>query len=256
MGTYHVTAKNYSEASENRIHSDDVARRYGFRGALVPGVAVYGYLTHPLVERFGERWLSDAASEVRFLKPAYDGERLEISLDDETHDLTARCVNPAGELLAVLSTRLSDLPPVADQAIFDGPTKPSERVPMDWDSVVPGQVFATWHWQVTEDANDAFRHQVADDLEIYRFAAHPHGLLQVANRALVREYVMPAWIHVGSEIHARAMPRVGDTLAVRAAVADKWERKGHQFVKLYLAYLRDSEITTEVVHTAIFRVAG
>jgi hypothetical protein len=60
MGTYQVIARNYSEASENKIHDDDVARRYGFRGALVPGVEVYGYLTHPLVERLGESWLAQA----------------------------------------------------------------------------------------------------------------------------------------------------------------------------------------------------
>src|SRR6056297_3217229 len=58
MSTYQVTARNHAEASENRIHNDDIARRYGFEGALVPGMTVYGYLTHPLVARFGERWLS------------------------------------------------------------------------------------------------------------------------------------------------------------------------------------------------------
>ncbi len=34
-----VTAKNFSEASENRIHSDEIAKKFGFKGALVPGVA-------------------------------------------------------------------------------------------------------------------------------------------------------------------------------------------------------------------------
>jgi acyl dehydratase len=255
MSTYQVIAKNHSEASENRIHSDDVARRYGFRGALVPGVAVYGYLTHPLVERFGERWLSESVNDVRFLKPAYDGDRLDIALDEGADPLTVTCTNQLGEHLATLTTRMSALPDIEPQSVFDGPRKPSGRVPMDWDNVVVGQVFPAWHWQITEDANDVVRRQVADELPIYRSAAHPHGLLQIANRALVREFVMPAWIHVGSEIRARAMPRVNDTLEIRAAVLDKWERKGHQFVKLYLTYLRDSEITIEVIHTAIFRVA-
>jgi acyl dehydratase len=66
---------------------------------------------------------------------------------------------------------------------------------------------------------------------------------------------MPAWIHVGSEIRFHAQLKVGDTVEVRAVPLEKWERKGHQFVKLYLAYLRGSEITTELFHTAIFRVA-
>jgi acyl dehydratase len=66
---------------------------------------------------------------------------------------------------------------------------------------------------------------------------------------------MPAWIHVGSDIRFRTLLKVGDTVEVRAVPLEKWERKGHQFVKLYLAYLRDGEIATEIFHTAIFRVA-
>ena len=64
MTTYEVVARNFSQANENRIHSDEVAQRYGFTGALVPGVAVYGHLTHPVVERFGEDWLSRSMSSV------------------------------------------------------------------------------------------------------------------------------------------------------------------------------------------------
>ena len=37
------------------MHSDDVARRFGFKGALVPGVTVFAHMTRPLVERYGGR---------------------------------------------------------------------------------------------------------------------------------------------------------------------------------------------------------
>ena len=57
MGQYEVVARNFSESSENKIHSDEIAKKFGFKGALVPGVAVYGHLTLPLVDRFGENWL-------------------------------------------------------------------------------------------------------------------------------------------------------------------------------------------------------
>src|SRR5690606_16362810 len=69
MDTRQVVARNYSEASENRIHSDEIAQRYGFRGALVPGVAVYGFLTRPMVDRVGEEWLARSTSDLRLLKP-------------------------------------------------------------------------------------------------------------------------------------------------------------------------------------------
>ena len=43
-------AYNQATASDNRIHSDEVARQYGFHGGLVPGVTVYAYLVQPAVE--------------------------------------------------------------------------------------------------------------------------------------------------------------------------------------------------------------
>jgi hypothetical protein len=48
---------------------------------------------------------------------------------------------------------------------------------------------------------------------------------------------------------------VGDTLAVNAVPVEKWERKGHQFIRLYITYKRLDVLTTEMFHTAIFRVA-
>ena len=255
MATHQVIARNYSEASENRIHSDDVARRYGFRGALVPGVAVYAYLTHPLVERLGESWLSRSSSSVRFLKPAYEGDHLTVTLTGEGKSLHAACRNQEDTLLADLQSDTGPLPPVQSQGIFQADPKPATRVEMTWDAVVENQPFNIWHWQITEDANRTFAERVSDTLPIYRTAAHPHWILGIANRALTREYLMPAWIHVGSEIRFHHLLKVGDTVEVRAVPLEKWERKGHQFVKLYLAYLRGNDITTEIFHTAIFRVA-
>ena len=55
--TYRVEAYNLSHASENKIHDDTVAQKLGFAGGLVPGVEVYAYACHPLVERWGRAWL-------------------------------------------------------------------------------------------------------------------------------------------------------------------------------------------------------
>ena len=39
---FHVSAPAPIEPHENKIHEDDLARQYGFKGGLVPGVTVYG----------------------------------------------------------------------------------------------------------------------------------------------------------------------------------------------------------------------
>ena len=257
MSEHRVIARNYVADSENRIHSDEIARKYGFHGALVAGVAVYGHPTYPLVRQFGERWLGGSVSDVRFLKPAYDGDTLTVSLGEDDAGYLSTCRNADNVLLAELrSTLPATLPSPMDVTCFASPPKSPERVEMTWETVRPLQPFNPWHWQITEDLNRTFAQQVADDLPVYHEAAHPHLLLAMANRALVREYVMPAWIHVGSEIRLRRLLKVNETVEVRAVPLEKWERKGHQFVRLYVTYTRDAELATEIFHTAIFRVAG
>lgn len=258
MGQYEVTARNFSESSENKIHSDDIAKKFGFRGALVPGVAVYGHLTWPLVDRFGEDWLSHSVCNLRLIKPAYHDERLLLSLSDLDDTCTVHCHNIDGELLATLiSTRPDELPAPEPAHIFEPPAKRSGRVEIEWDSIHVDEPFKEWDTTITEETNDTFTSQVADTLPIYSQGfVHPHFLLASANRALVDEYYMPTWIHVGSETRHRSAVNVGDTLTVRSVPLEKWQNKGHEFIKLYVSYWRGQELTTDIMHTAIYKVAS
>ena len=62
---YDVRAFNQAAASENKIHDDTVAQRFGFRGALVPGVTVFAYMAHQPVARWGRAWLERGAADCR-----------------------------------------------------------------------------------------------------------------------------------------------------------------------------------------------
>jgi acyl dehydratase len=252
-----ITARNHVEDSENRIHSDEIARRFGFRGGLVAGVTVYGYLTWPFTQRYGARALEQAIHSVRLIKPTYNGEPLRIEMDDEPEQPRARCWNDAGDLLAELQCLMTDrLPkPVSTDALF-APRKSADRPLIDWHNVLPMQPFTPWHWTITEDLNQTFAAQADDDNRLFHEYAHPHGILAIANQSLMREYVMPAWMHVSSEIRFHRLLCVNETVAVEAVPIDKWSRRGHEFVRLYLRFTRDGEVTTEIFHTAIFKVAA
>src|SRR5438105_6034672 len=76
---YRVSAYNTSKQSENKIHDDTVARRFGFSGGLVPGVDVFAYMTHLPVEKWGRDFLERGLMEARFVKPVYDGEVAELT---------------------------------------------------------------------------------------------------------------------------------------------------------------------------------
>jgi len=79
LETYRVEAYNTSKLSENKIHDDAVARRFGFCGGLVPGVDVMAYMMHVPVAKWGRAFLERGLIEARFVKPVYDGEIAEVN---------------------------------------------------------------------------------------------------------------------------------------------------------------------------------
>ena len=79
LDPYRVVAFNTAHDSENKIHDDATARRFGFGGGLVPGVDVYGYMTHLPVVRWGRAWLERGTAECRFFKPVYDGDTATVT---------------------------------------------------------------------------------------------------------------------------------------------------------------------------------
>src|SRR5688572_33451020 len=91
LATYQVRTHNASSHSENRMHSDEVARQFGFKGALVPGVTVFAHMTHPLVAHYGTAWLTRGTAHVSFAKAANEGELFITNCADDadgSHTLT------------------------------------------------------------------------------------------------------------------------------------------------------------------------
>ena len=66
---HRVSAYNTSKHSENKMHDDTVAKRYGFIGGLVPGVDVMAYMIHLPVAKWGRAFLERGLIEARFVKP-------------------------------------------------------------------------------------------------------------------------------------------------------------------------------------------
>ncbi len=253
MSVYLTNARNFSVNTENRIHSDSVAARFGFEGALVPGAAVFGHMTHPLVDTLGPDWLAGSHVSVRFLKPAYDGDALTVTHDAAGDTHTVHC-HARGILLAELHTRPLD--PDDGPANVEPGAPFSQRPEIEWDNVTVGEPFPAWTWTPDAVENAESAAQVEDSLACYRTGVvHPHAILSTANRAFTRRYVLPAWIHVGSVVRLRRLLRVGDEIEVRTVPTRKWRRKGHEFVDLGIAYVVDGEVATEIEHTSIFSIA-
>ena len=253
MDVYQATARNFSGETENRIHSDEVAAQFGFAGALIPGAAVFGHMTRPLVHALGTDWLTNWTADVRFLKPAYHGDALTIRHEVAGNEHAVRC-HARGVLLAELTSTLAETAETKPTAIGAGAAI-DERPEIHWDNVAVGEPFPAWTWSPDSIANAESAAQVEDDLDCYRQGViHPNAILGTANRAFTRRYLLPAWIHVGSTVRFHRLLRVGDEIEVRTVPKRKWRRKGHEFVSLAIAYLIEGVVATEIQHVSIFRV--
>lgn len=215
-----VVARNSATASENRIHSDEVAREYGFRSGLVPGVTVFGYLMRAL-----SAW--PRGLEVKLLKPVTAGD--ELAIGRAGNQVTAQ---RGGDLCARLTTQ----PFGHDFAEI--PEKPlPQREQRPWataQTVVPGMVLGTMM-------------RPLDDAE-------PETLLNLANHALLENFLLKPWLHVASEIVYVAAAHVGEEVAVRSRIHQQYEKKGREFLVLDLALWQGPRHLQSIRHTAIYRL--
>ena len=253
MTVYQARARNFSAATENRIHSDDIAAQFGFEGALVPGAAIFGHMTRPLLDALGTDWLTNWQADVRFHKPAYDGDTLTIEYTVRGCEHTVRC-HARGLLLAELTSTPGESDGSKPAVISAGAPIPG-RPEIQWDNVAVGKPFPAWRCSSDAVANAEAAAQVDDDLDCYRSGVlHPHAILSTANRAFTRRYLLPAWIHVGSTVKFHKLLRIEDEIEVRTVPTRKWRSKGHEFVSLDIAYLVKGVVATEIRHVSIFRV--
>ncbi|WP_431271554.1 hypothetical protein [Dankookia sp. P2] len=231
--SYEVLAHNLSAQSENKIHDDTVARRFGFTGALVPGVEVYAYACHPAVRRWGRAWLEHGTAECRFQSPVYDGDRVLVEAA-EAGDGLALTVRRGETLCATGHAALPAAAPVPDPAAWSWRAPPANRPPASKEALAPGMVLGTAPLEVTPQLAADYLAAVreADPIYAREGLAHPGQVLRLCNQVLVQNVVLGPWIHVGSRVRMLAAARVGGILTARARVAENAERKGHRFVEL------------------------
>ena len=260
---FQILALNNAQTSENRIHSDDIAAKYGFEGALVSGANVFGYLSQPLVRYYKESWLSSGIMDVIFLKPAYQENLLTIKTEELRSESSQRnhltsAYNEEDVLIANLESWLpKQLPSINVLADLYREPEDIERKEIHWDLISVNQPWPSYRWSPTEANNQERVEAQRDQAELYQGPEgfiHPYYLLEACNKALLRQFILPAWIHTGSRLVTRKPLQVGQEIEVRAIPTEKWRRKGHEFIKLYVAMMTQGEVAIEVEHTAIFHI--
>jgi hypothetical protein len=256
---YRVVAHNSATESENKIHHDDVARRYGFAGGLVPGVTVYAYMTHPVVATFGRSWLERGTMETRFVRPCYEGDDVTISADGDERALALTARRAGDEVIATGRASLpsvASVPPALD--VYPAAPLPDERPPATYDTLAALGDLGSWEATFRAEHAPAFLDEIGDDLALYRDggAAHPGYLLLSANWILGANVRLGPWMHVGSDVTNFGVVEDGDRVSTRGRITSMFDRKGHRFAELDLMLVADDTRPVQHVrHTAVYEIA-
>jgi acyl dehydratase len=264
LSEYRVKARNTSQASENKIHDDAVARQHGFRGGLVPGVTVYAYLTRPLVEALGPAWLARGTCEVKFVKPVVDGEELTVTGEITARDPAGVTATGTGTTAAAGACALATVtlpagaPVPADGARYARAPLPADRPPVSREHLAGLAALGTPEALYDGARAAEYLEKVADGLPLYRGRdgwVHPAFYLDQANRALDRNVQLGPWIHVASRIRHLGGARVGARLETRGRVRSLYEKHARAYVELDLFIVADgARPVAQVLHTAIYRL--
>ncbi|MFZ2159770.1 MAG: hypothetical protein WAV72_27105 [Bradyrhizobium sp.] len=233
LESYRVQAYNTAKLSENKMHDDTVAKRFGFSGGLVPGVDVMAYMMHMPVAKWGRAFLERGLIDARFVKPVYDGETADVTAAENNGVLSIE-VKSRGQLCATGTASLPAAPPTISIADYKAVAAVAERMPVNAASYELGK----WLGTVPRDwAGEAGREYLADVREadpIYarEGLAHPGLLQRVMNKVLVDNAILGPWIHVGSTMQLLSAAKAGDEITARARVTGNYDKKGHRFVEL------------------------
>ena len=229
-------------------------------GGLVPGVTVYGYAAHAVLQALGPGWVERGGARLRFLSPV-----LRRRGAGRVRRPGSECRGVRRFLVKGRAWRARPPFPTPSRVAARSAAIPRRRPPNR--RTGPGRVRTRWYrapcsarLPLATDAATAAAYltRIAEPSRLYaeEGIVHPGLLLEGANRVLMANVVLPAWLHVESEMrHLRAVS-VGEDVEVRARVAELFERKGHHFVRLDVVWLAGAEPVAAAQHTAIWQLAG
>jgi acyl dehydratase len=249
--------------SVNQIQDDEYAQHCGFRAGLVSGTTIFAYMSRPLVELMAKDWLERGSTEVRFLRPIYEGEDIRITgsisslSKDGTLLLNYQASNSQGTVCASGAAHLPLGKAAHEPSRADYPAGPAIlNRPISLESLKVGELLSpitsefNWniHWQYCQKA-------IRDHHPMYEKTLHPGWLVGRASKILAANYSILAWIDVSCQVQYFNIQEEECAIETRGRIQDKFERDGDHFVILDLAVFAPTRCLATMLYTAIFRIA-
>ncbi len=263
MNSWKASALNTAPDSENQIHSDDLAKQYGFKGGLVPGVTVSAYLLHPVIESLGMTWLEKGYAYCKITSPLYDGENFEVISESSREGHTNTFLkNQDGIIIAN-----------AESKILNISSKPKYRGDLLIQKDFKAPVASLDEWKrLKKEGCKAFKfHWGGDNPLIYLSDekklplilqpsksghANLSFLLGCANWILAGNAFMNPWIHLQTKSQNYKTVSLETTLIAEMSVIDFYEKKGHEFIEVEVNLFEEKskQCCMSIKQLAIFRL--
>ncbi len=266
---YTVVAHHANHQSHNRMHTDGLPQKLGFRGPFVLGVANYGNMTRALVSQLGATWLSRAVVEAKFIKPVCEGDHLRIETlpvagreAEQAYEVTAYNETAGGEICARLLSAVPSAFPAVDAAAATRPNEWEGPVTQrrTWDNIIVGRAYRSLSLTLTAQDNAYWKGVLEDDLPIYedgeRAPLHPAHVLRLVQLGYNNQFIGDNAVHSSTKAVIRKMLRVGDPVHILTLPIAKWEKKQNHWLTIYCAVRSNDEVCAEIYHTQIIKLRG
>ena len=265
-------AHNQSPDSQNQIHSDEMAQRYGFKGGLVPGVTLSAYLTQPGVLRWGQEFLSSGFAEIKIVRPVYDTRPFEVVvtlLDDKTY--SAELIDETGSLRAESKVGIKDqssefeLPKPLGFQLLPDVFDPPPATPTTFRALKAEGCFATrYRWHAGHAMGSYFSDPALMPSMLRVDAGIPGSegyantsfILGCANWIFAANALMNPWVHLQTTHHNFAAIAPDTEVLAEMVIKDLFERRGHQFadIRVGLFDARSLQPLAEIEQRAIYQL--
>ncbi len=267
MQGWSAIALNTAPDSQNEIHGDRIAKQYGFKGGLVPGVTISAYLTQPAVAAWGLSWLAGGAAHVRVSSPLYDGEQFTVTINESDEArYTAQLTRPDGTTSATAEVQLPTQLPAPPERRFDPIAEPKFVGPAASPEAfrrlqLEGCLAFRYRWNAEHRMSSYVRDAslMPELLQTsHQGYANMSFLLGTSNWVLASNAHMNPWVHLETHSQNFHPAAPGTVVVAEMSVVDFYEKKGHKFVDVDVNLFDDStnECLSTVALRAIYQLRG
>ena len=271
------TAYNQVPHSKNEIHADKVAKDFGFKGGLVPGVTVSAYLLHPAAVSYGMDFLERGYAHVRVNSPLYDEQAFEIHIENQIgrqiqtkhqeqgdQGYSAVLV-PDGEApcatAEILRAGTKNDPPVRRGDEIGEPNAasvPATRENMEALRKSGCKAF-TYRWNADHEMSTYLRERsgMARPYSMEEYA-NPSFVLGISNWVLAANAYMNPWVHMETKSQNYAPIPQGTKVVGEMQVKDLFDKKGHEFVDVLVNIfdVESNRCFSSIELRAIYKLRG